>query len=147
MSEADFIFSKSKELALTGIKNFPIDFIIAKKLNEIEVPDKVLVLGKEFFGSYEVTSATGDFVLTLAEESEAKYIVYASRNRKSTAKTSAPPTHIDSRMLASDRSIKVAGRKICRSKATPSRSIAGCSSSSARSRLAVTAIVFAPYCE
>ena len=86
MSEADFIFSKSKELALTGIKNFPIDFIIAKKLNEIEVPDKVLVLGKEFFGSYEVTSATGDFVLTLAEESEAKYIVYASRNRKSRIK-------------------------------------------------------------
>jgi len=86
VSEADFIFSKSKELALTGIKNFPIDFIIAKKLNEIEVPDKVLVLGKEFFGSYEVTSATGDFVLTLAEESEAKYIVYASRNRKSRIK-------------------------------------------------------------
>lgn len=83
MSEADFIFSKSKELALTGLKNFPIDFIRTKELTEISVPEKVLVLGKEFFGSYEVSSATGDFVLTFSNEYEAKYIVYASRNRKS----------------------------------------------------------------
>jgi len=83
LSETDFIFSKSKELSLSGIKNFPIDFISTKDLVEIDVPDKVLVLGKEFFGSYEVASATGDFVLTFSNEFEAKYIVYASRNRKS----------------------------------------------------------------
>ena len=86
MNEADFIFSKSKEFSLTGIKNFPIDFIQTKKLSETEVPDKVLVLGKEFFGSFEVTSATGDFLLTFTNESEAKYIVYASRNRKTKIK-------------------------------------------------------------
>lgn len=86
MSEADFIFSKSKEFSLLGIKNFPIDFIHTKNLSEIEVPDKVLVLGKEFFGSYEVSSATGDFVLTFTNEYEAKYIVYASRNRKNKIK-------------------------------------------------------------
>ena len=83
MNEPDFIFSKSKELSLSGIKNFPIDFISTKDLLEIEVPDKVLVLGKEFFGSYEVSSATGDFVLTFSNEFEAKFTVYASRNRKS----------------------------------------------------------------
>ena len=82
MSEQDFIFSKSKELSLAGIKNFPIDFLQTKKLSEIEVPDKVLILGKEFFGSFEVSSATGDFVMTFTNESEAKYVVYASRNRK-----------------------------------------------------------------
>ena len=86
MNEADFIFSKSKELQQSGIKQFPSDFIDRKKLSDIEVPDKVLVLGKEFFGSYEVTSATGDFVLSFTNESEAKYIVYASRNRKSKIK-------------------------------------------------------------
>lgn len=86
MNEADFIFSKSKELSLTGIKNFPIDFINTKGLSEIEVPEKVLVLGKEFFGSYEVSSATGDFVLTLSSQAEAKYLVYASRNRTSKIK-------------------------------------------------------------
>jgi len=82
VSESDFIFSKTKELSLSGIKTFPIDFTNFKNADTIEVPDKVLILGKEFFGSYEVSSATGDFVMTFSNESEAKYIVYASRNRK-----------------------------------------------------------------
>ena len=86
MNEADFIFSKSKELSLYGIKNFPIDFISNENLAEIEVSDKVLVLGKEFFGSYEVSSAIGDFVMSFTNESEAKYIVYSSRNRKNKLK-------------------------------------------------------------
>ena len=82
MSEKDFIFSKSKELELTGIKNFPIDFTNSKKFNAIQVPEKELVLGKEFFGSFEVSAITGEFVLTLNNKFEAKYIVYASKNRK-----------------------------------------------------------------
>jgi len=88
VSEQDFIFSKSKELSLAGIKNFPIDFNNSKINSEIEVPDKVLILGKEFFGSFEVSSATGDFVMTFTNESEAKYVVYASRNRKNKIKIS-----------------------------------------------------------
>jgi len=94
VSEADFIFSKSKEFQFTGIKEFPLDFIDKKNLSEIEVPDKMLIMGKEFFGSYEVTSATGDFVLTLSDESEAKYIVYASRNRKNKIKIPRDPVSI-----------------------------------------------------
>jgi hypothetical protein len=86
VSEADFIFSKSKEILLAAIKDFPLDFINTKNFSEIEVPDKVLVLGKEFFGSFEITSATGDFVMTRSNISEAKYIVYASRSRKSKIK-------------------------------------------------------------
>jgi len=86
LNEADFIFSKSKELSLSGIKNFPIDFIKTKKFSEVDVPDKVLVLGKEFFGSFEVSSPTGDFILTFTNEYEAKYIVYASRNRQNKIK-------------------------------------------------------------
>jgi len=86
LSEADFIFSKSKEFSLSGIKNFPVDFLNLKDNSEIEVPNKVLVLGKEFFGSYEVSSATGDFILTFSNESEAKYVVYASRERKNKIK-------------------------------------------------------------
>ena len=82
MSEKDFIFSKGRELQLSGIKNFPIDFINSKNFNVIDVPEKELVLGKEFFGSYEVSTIAGDFVLTFSSASEAKYIVYASKNRK-----------------------------------------------------------------
>ena len=86
MSEKDFIFSKSKDISLSGLKSFPIDFVISKSLNTIEVPEKVLLLGKEFFGSYEVSSATGDFVLTFNNEFEAKYVVYASQSRKNKIK-------------------------------------------------------------
>ena len=82
MNEKDFIYSKSKELSLSGLKRFPIDFIKSKNLNTIEVPDQVLVLGKEFFGSYEVSSASGDLVLTFNNLFEAKYFVYVSHNRK-----------------------------------------------------------------
>jgi len=94
VSEQDFIFSKSKELSLSGLKNFPIDFIQAKIPSVIEVPDKVLVLGKEFFGSFEVSSATGDFVMTFTNESEAKYVVYASRERKNNIKIPRDPASI-----------------------------------------------------
>lgn len=86
MNEKDFIFSKSKELSLSGLKCFPIDFIKSKSFNTIEVPDKVLVLGKEFFGSYEVSSAADDFVLTFNNQFKAKYVVYASQNRKNKIK-------------------------------------------------------------
>ena len=86
MSEKDFIFIKSKELSLSGLKSFPIDFIESKSLNVFEVPNKVLVLGKEFFGSYEVSSAAGDFVLTFNNLFEAKYFVYASQQRKNKIK-------------------------------------------------------------
>lgn len=81
MSEKDFIFSKCKELQLLGIKDFPAAFSDLKLSQAIDVPDKQLILGKEFFGSYEVTTPSGDFTLTLDNETEAKYIVYASRNR------------------------------------------------------------------
>jgi rubrerythrin len=86
VSEKDFIFSKSKDISLSGIKSFPIDFSNSKNLTTIEVPEKVLLLGKEFFGSYEVSSATNDFVLTFNNEFEAKYVVYASQSRKNKIK-------------------------------------------------------------
>lgn len=86
MNENDFIFSKSKDFQLSGIKNFPIDFTDLQSSGVIKVPDKQLILGKEFFGSFEVTTPAGDFVLTLNNEYEAKYIVYASRNRKADLK-------------------------------------------------------------
>jgi hypothetical protein len=86
LNEKDFIFSKSRELHLNGIKIFPIDFINSKNFNVIEVPEKELVLGKEFFGSYEVSTTAGDFLLTFSNSHEAKYIVYASKNRTNTIK-------------------------------------------------------------
>jgi hypothetical protein len=82
LNEKDFIFSKGKELQLSGIKNFPSDFLTTKNINSLEIPEKNLILGKEFFGSYEVTAPTGDFIMTFSSEYEAKYFVYASKNRR-----------------------------------------------------------------
>jgi hypothetical protein len=93
LNEKDFIFSKSKDLSLSGLKNFPEDFNNSKKIKTVDVPDKVLVLGKEFFGSFEVTSATGDFVITFQNEFEAKYVVYSSRNRRN--QINIPVEHSD----------------------------------------------------
>ena len=100
MSEKDFIFSKSRDLSLSGIKTFPIDFIKSNNFNVIDVTDKVLVLGKEFFGAYEVSSATGDFVITFNNVFEAKYVVYASQNRKN--KTKIPPDLISIKKAVED---------------------------------------------
>jgi hypothetical protein len=86
MSEKDFIFSKSKDYSLSGIKNFPVDFADLNKAKVLDVPDKQLIPGTEFFGSYEVTTASGDFIFTCNDESEAKYISYASLNRKNKIK-------------------------------------------------------------
>lgn len=94
MNEKDFIFSKSKDLSLSGIKNFPQDFRNSQNFKSIDVPEKVLVFGKEFFGSFEVTSATGDFVMTFQNEFEAKYVVYASQNRKNKINIPIDPSAI-----------------------------------------------------
>ena len=100
MSEKDFIFSKSRDLSLSGIKTFPIDFIKSNNFNVIDVTDKVLVLGKEFFGAYEVSSATGDFVITFNNVFEAKYVVYASQDRRN--KTKIPPDLISIKKAVED---------------------------------------------
>ena len=96
MNEKDFIFSKSKELQLSEIKNFPSDFLTSKNFNSLEIPEKNLILGKEFFGNYEVTTPAGDFVLTFNNVYEAKYIVYASKNRKHEIKIPIEPESIKS---------------------------------------------------
>jgi hypothetical protein len=86
VNEKDFIFSKSKDISISGIKNFPVDFADLNKAREVEIPDKQLMPGTEFFGSYEVTTSSGDFTLTFDNEQEAKYISYASLNRQNKIK-------------------------------------------------------------
>jgi hypothetical protein len=94
VNEKDFIFSKSKDISLSGIKNFPVDFADLKKVRELDVPDKQLMPGTEFFGSFEVSTTAGDFILTFDNESEAKYISYASLNRKNKIKIPKELTNI-----------------------------------------------------
>ena len=86
MNEKDFIFSKSRELKLSGIRNFSSDFLHTTNIRTIDLPEKDLILGKEFFGKFEVSTITGDFVLSFNNIFEAKYTVYAGKNRNSKIK-------------------------------------------------------------
>lgn len=81
MSEKDFINKWTKLLSSEGIKKFPDDFSGVKDYILIEAPKQTLMLGKEFFGAYEVLTTSGESVYQASDLNEAKYIIYSARNR------------------------------------------------------------------
>jgi hypothetical protein len=81
LSEKDFINKWIKLLSSEGIKKFPDDFSEIKDYIFIETPKQTLMLGKEFFGAYEVLTTSGESVYQAADMNEAKYIIYSGRNR------------------------------------------------------------------
>lgn len=81
MSEKDFINNWTTLLSTEGIKKFPDDFSEVKDFILLEVPKQTLMLGKEFFGTYEVLTTSGESVYQVNDLNEAKYIIYSGRNR------------------------------------------------------------------
>lgn len=81
MTEKEFILKESEKLISEGIKMFPEDFCNLTDAVELNLPAKNLVLGKNFFGTYEVTTTEGETVFNLADLYEAKFIVYSCRER------------------------------------------------------------------
>lgn len=81
MTEKDFINKWTKFLIAEGIKKFPSGFSEPKDFVVLEFPPQTLMLGKEFFGAYEVLTTSGESVYQAADLNEAKYIIYAGRNR------------------------------------------------------------------
>lgn len=67
-----------------NLKIFPDDFINLRVGKKIVIPGKELMLGKEFFGSYEVSTTEGELVLNTENQSEAKFLVYSGKNKKGT---------------------------------------------------------------
>ena len=63
------------------VKNFPEDFAKLNDSKKLELPPKTIVLGNEFFGQYEIITTDDTPLLQAANIFEAKYIVYASRQR------------------------------------------------------------------
>jgi hypothetical protein len=80
MNEKEFISSKASKLASAGIKNFPQDFLEFKEYKEVRLPAKTLLIGKEFFGKYEILTPAGDSVLHTDNYIQAKFIIYSNRN-------------------------------------------------------------------
>ena len=79
MTEKEFISSWTEKLSDGNLKNFPGDFIESYDSSKIELPGKPLVIGEEFFGSYEVLTVDGNPVMQVESNEKAKYIIYANR--------------------------------------------------------------------
>lgn len=94
MNETLFVKNWIDKILSEGIKNFPLDFIDKDALTPISIPLKTLVIGNDFFGSVEVITTTGEQVYQAASHNEAKFIVYASKERNGLTYLPADKTKI-----------------------------------------------------
>jgi len=81
VTEKEFITQYINKHTEINSKIFPDDFTNLTKTEKLEIPDKTLVLGSEFFGSVEILTTEGTPVLQAENIHKAKYIVYANLNR------------------------------------------------------------------
>jgi len=81
VTEKEFISHYINKYSETNNKIFPDDFNSLTNTENLELPDKTLVLGNEFFGSIEIITTGGSPVLQVESIHKAKYIVYATVNR------------------------------------------------------------------
>jgi len=88
LTEKEFIAKTVETLKKKGIKIFPDEFLSSSALKTISVPVKVLIMGEEFFGSFEILTADRKAVYQASTYSQAKYLIYASR--KKTAEINIP---------------------------------------------------------
>ena len=81
MDERSFISFWIQTLNAESIKNFPEDFAATSESKSYNLPGKGLLIGKEFFGEYELINAEGSEVLRVDSYEKAKYFIYANRNK------------------------------------------------------------------
>ena len=81
MDEKNFIALCIQTLNTESIKNFPEDFAVVSECKTYNLPGKGLLIGKEFFGEYELISAEGSEVLKIESYDKAKFFIYANRNK------------------------------------------------------------------
>lgn len=81
MDEKNFISRWIKTLNDESIKNFSTDFFAACNCFNYNLPGKALLIGKEFFGEYELISAEGLEVFRVDSYERAKFFIYANRSK------------------------------------------------------------------
>lgn len=79
MLEKDFVKKWVDKIREGQLKNFPADFIEKVPAKEVDLPGKVLVLGPELFGTYELTDSKGNPFLLTTNFNRVKYFLYANR--------------------------------------------------------------------
>lgn len=81
MNEKLFVENWLNKVQAAGIKHFPQHFIDQAQLETINIPIKTLVIGKEFFGIYEIITTEGESIYQAENYYEAIFFVYASKER------------------------------------------------------------------
>ncbi|MHB8579026.1 MAG: hypothetical protein ACYDA4_04090 [Ignavibacteriaceae bacterium] len=81
MNEKKFITEWVTKLSEEGLKEFPGDFLKTDEVKTINLPEKTLVVGQEFFGSFEILTTDGKSVHHAPDYIEAKYFIYANRTK------------------------------------------------------------------
>lgn len=81
MTSKEFITKEIKEISQEGVKIFPDDFLFPCDYNSLRLPPDALIIGNEFFGSYEVLTAKGDSFHHTDTLLKAKYLVYSGRQK------------------------------------------------------------------
>ncbi len=81
MTSKEFIAKKVKDIPAEGLKVFPDDFLISCEVTSLDLPQETLIIGNQFFGSYEVLTAKGSSFCQAESLTRAKYIVYAGKQK------------------------------------------------------------------
>jgi hypothetical protein len=81
MTQKEFLQEWVNSVKRKLLKSFPKDFIKDHPAKEIQLPSKTLILGPELFGAYELLDVFGNMILNAANITEAKYILYANREK------------------------------------------------------------------
>jgi len=81
MNEKEFAAGWIARLSDGELKAFPGDFIKTENVREFELPAKSVVIGNEFFGSYEIITTDGQSIIHADSYLLAKYYVYSNRNK------------------------------------------------------------------
>jgi len=81
VDEKNFIATWIQSLNSESIKSFPKDFNVVGECKIYKLPQKGLLIGKEFFGEFELLDAEGLEVLRVDSYEKAKFIIYANKNK------------------------------------------------------------------
>ena len=79
MTEKEFIKSCILQIPEFILKKFPAEFIGNAPTNKMKMPGRLLILGTELFGTYEILNAEGSVEFHVESLAEAKFILYANR--------------------------------------------------------------------
>lgn len=79
MDTKEFAAEYIGRLKSVGIKKFPDEFLFSAETKTLSLPGKTLILGQEFFGTYDISDTSGTKVITAPNMTVAKFILYSNR--------------------------------------------------------------------